>query len=132
MTLVEIKDKIDARLSALWSAIQAKEAAYYAAHGHYWQGLKTHTVYPADGNDTAPDVGTTAPTDQPDAWPAAITKTALPMALQVDVYDGPSGQGYVVHLHVTVNSKHYCRTAQVGPETSRVQGWHIVPPDEGI
>lgn len=130
MTLKEIQDKIDARLPALWSAIQARQATYHAAHGRYWQGLRTHGIDPADGNDVLPDVGTLTPSDQPDAWPAALIASALPMSLRIDVYDGPSGQGYVANLYVTVNSKTYHRAKQSGPETYRNQGWHLVTPGE--
>ena len=125
-TPAEIRDAIDARLAQLWPVVQDKEAKYFAAHGHYWQGLRTHTLLPADGNLALPDVGETTPTDQLDPWPEAIKTIAIEMALVIDVYDGPFGQGYVASAWVMINGRTFVRSAQVGPETWRVEGWHEV------
>jgi len=122
----EIRAAIDARLAQLWPVVQAKEDSYFAAHGHYWQGLRTHTILPADGALLVPDIAARTPTDQPDPWPAAIKTIAIEMALVIDVYDGPFGQGYVASVWVMVGGRIFTRSAQVGPETWRVEGWHEV------
>jgi hypothetical protein len=121
-----IRYKIDSRLSALWANIQDAQTAYYATHGHYWQGLRTHSAIPANGGETEPDIGATTPTDQPDAWPGALIASALPMALSIDAYDGPAGRGYIAHVYVQVAGNVYTRSAQVGAETWRVHGWRPV------
>ncbi len=125
-TLQEIKDAVDARLAALWTAIQTKQDAYFLAHGRYWQGLRTHTILPADGDEALPSVGVSVPSDQADPWPVAIRTATLPMSLVIDCYLSPEGPGYQATAYVTVGSQVYARTAQVGPETWRAQGWHEV------
>lgn len=124
-TLAEIRDAVDARLATLWTTIQSREDTYAAAHnGRYWQGLKTHSVNPADGATALPNIGLVCPTDQlGQPWPLAIRNTAIEMAIVIDVYDGPFGVGYQATVYVTVLGNTYFRTAQVGPETWRQAGW---------
>jgi hypothetical protein len=128
MTPAEIRDAVDAKLATLWNAIQNKEATYASNHqGRYWQGLRTHTLEPSDGLELLPTIGLTVPSDQADPWPLAIRTSLLPMSIQIDVYDGPDGVGYVATVRVTINGQIWMRSAQVGPETWRQQGWHQAP-----
>jgi len=129
-TLQAIKDAVDARLVTIWGLVQTKEAAYAAAHGgRYWQGLRSHAVNPADGALVLPTIGTTCPVGQPgDPWPAAARTTAIEMAVQVDCYRSPDGDGYQATVTVDVLGTTYSRTQQVGPETWRTEAWHVVPP----
>ena len=123
-TLAQVRNAVDAKLATLWATVQAREDAYAAAHnGRYWQGLRTHTLAPADGVTVLPDIGNATPTDQAQAWPAAILTTPLEMTLQIDVYDGPLGVGYVATVQVSYAGTLYERAAQVGPETWRQYGW---------
>lgn len=130
LTPDEIRAAIDARLAQLWGAIQTKEANYFAAHGHYWQGLRTNTLLPADGALVIADIGARTPTDQPDPWPALALSTGLPMAITIDVYDGPEGIGYVATVTVTIVGRTWARSAQEGPEKWRVEGWHDISQTE--
>ena len=108
--------------------MQAKEAAYAAAHGgRFWQGLRTHVITPSEGNTALPTIGTACPSDQPgQPWPAAILTTPIEMAIQIDCYDGPDGTGYQATVTVDVLGTTYSRTQQVGPETYRNAPWHVV------
>lgn len=128
-TLAEIRAQCDAKLVTLQAAITSRQTTYAAAHnGRYWQGLITHIIHPSDGSEILPTVGTATPTDQPTVWPASLLSTAIPMSLQIDVYDGSSGLGYTVTLRVQVLGKLYQRVANVGPETYRAQPWSEVVP----
>jgi hypothetical protein len=124
-TLTQIRTAVDDKLTTLWGAIEARQDAYAAAHnGRYWQALSTHNVTPADGVEVLPDIGTRCPSDQQgEPYPLAIRNSPLPMALKIDVYDGPYGTGFVATVFVSVNGKTYCRSAQVGPETERAHNW---------
>lgn len=123
-TPAQIRQAVDDRLAALWTAIQNKEAQYAAAHGgRYWQGRVTHSVIPADGATATPDIGTATPTDQPDPWPLALRQVAMEMALAINCYSGPQGDGYVATVFVSINGTVWRRAAQVGPETWRQHGW---------
>jgi hypothetical protein len=124
-TLQAIRTAVDAKLTALWPTIQAKQDTYAANHnGRYWQGILTHTVTPSDGVESLPDIGTRCPTDQlGDPWPAGIRDVTLPMALVMDVYDGPLGVGYVATVYVRVLGNLYSRSQNVGPEAYRTVNW---------
>lgn len=128
----DVRETVNGILADLWPRIQAKQAAYYANHGHYWQGLWTHNVAPADGVTVAPNNLDASPTDQPISWRKfkadyRLTMLAkLPMAIRMDVYDGPRGKGYVATCRVGYNGKVYERAAQVGPETELAHGWQEV------
>lgn len=123
-TPAQIRNAVDDRLAQLWSTIQARQDSYHAAHGHYWQGLRTHTLAPADGNETAVDVGVRCPSDQlGEPWPTAIRNLSLPMSLQINCYAGPAGEGYEAVATVTIGASTWFRVAQVGPETHRTFGW---------
>lgn len=128
-TLAQIRTAVDTKLAQLWPGVQAKQDAYAAAHdGRYWQGLITASTIPADGTTVTPDVGNATPTDQPDPWPAALVNSPLPMAIQMDVYDGPLGAGYVATCYVRVLGNLYVRSQNVGPETWRTAPWTQITP----
>jgi hypothetical protein len=124
-TAAQIRSAVDAKLANVWTAIQNKETAYANAHnGRFWQGLKTHTIDPADGATALPTIGGACPSDQAgQPWPSAILTTPLEMAVQIDCYDGPGGQGYQATVYVTILGATWTRTAQSGPETWRASGW---------
>lgn len=123
-TSQQIRDAIDIRLVTLWSSIQTREAAYFASHGIYWQGIKSHTVDPADGADVAPDNLSTKPYYQSTSWadiggfPATFPATVI-----IDQYNGPSGFGYVATLRVVINSNTWQKSKQFGSESYRDQNW---------
>lgn len=126
-TLAEIRTACDGKWLTIQSVIDDRQATYATAHnGRYWQGLVTHLVLPSEGVESPVDVGGRTPTDQPTSWPASIRSTSLPMALRIDVYDGPRGQGYTVTFLVMVTGNKYRRISNSGPETERQTGWHLV------
>lgn len=126
-TPAQIRNAVDTWLSNRWSAIQTMQANYLAAHGRYWQGLKTHSVRPADGAETAPDLLNDKPTDQAHRWSDVFTLPAtMPARVTINVYDGPQGRGYEAIVSVKIGSDVWRRVAQVGPETHRARGWHRV------
>lgn len=131
-TLAQIKTAVDNRLITLLGVVATKQTTYAGNHGgHYWQGQKTHSVNPADGNTVLPDIGTTCPVGQPgDPWPLAARNTASEMAAQIDVYKSAVTpfEGYAVTVWVDVLGTTYSRTQNVvGDEAYRTIGWHIVP-----
>lgn len=122
-TPAQIRTQVDNKLAQLWASIQTKQDNYLATHGTYWQGLKTHTVYPADGNTSIPNVGSNSPSYQNDPWPNAILIQSLPMAIEIHQYIGPNGRGYVGFVYVTIAGNTFYRSQDSGPEPWRTQGW---------
>lgn len=51
-TLKQIRDKADAKLVQFWTLLQARQNAYYAKHGKYFQLLISPSVIPVGGDDT--------------------------------------------------------------------------------
>lgn len=124
LTPVQIRQAVDDKLAAAWTQLQNRQAAYLGTHGRYFQGIKTHAVTPADGDETAPAL-TRRPTDQTENWSDAgfNLPATLPMALQIDTYDGPQGKGFVAVLTVQIDGQLWRRSAQVGPELWRGGVW---------
>lgn len=131
-----LQTKCDGQLDALWPQLQADEQSWYETHGRYWQGLITHQQIPENGADVLPDVGDLTPTDQPAPWPPGYLQNPIAIALVVDMYEGPLGQGYVLTAtvqttppQVPVAAAHrWSRALAVGPETERGYDWLAVPP----
>lgn len=132
-TLAQVRTAVDARLANLWTnQIQPKQAAFLAARGKYWQGIRT-TVLTALPNNLTAD-GTTAevvpdtsvhPTDQAETWADANISlgATIPMALEIHTYDGLGGMGYVGIVYVKVNGTTYVRAQNNGPQTWRTFAW---------
>jgi hypothetical protein len=91
-----LQTKCDGQPEQIWPQLQADEEGYLQEHGIHWQGLATHSAVPENGADVLPDVGTLAPSDQPAPWPTTYLQTPRTIAVTVDVYVGPAGQGYVL------------------------------------
>lgn len=133
MTPAETRAKVDTQIDAVLPTITVKANNFFAANGRYWQALRTHSVPPLDGVDENPDVGIKAPTDQGDGWPIALRNRQYPMAISVDVYDGPQGKGWVVVItsRVTEGAEivTWVRVVNIGPEIWREQPWAVLPPE---
>ena len=133
MSLATVRDKIDNWLQPRWVWLSGKQDDYFTAHGHYFQGLWTHTgeliqTDALDG-DTIPDNLTSSPTDQTHTWQDAVGNTLdalpLPARLRLDVYNGPDGMGWVAILQVKYQGNIYTRAKQVGPETEFTHDWRL-------
>jgi hypothetical protein len=133
LTLNQVRNKVDNWLAPRWQIVQDRQTQYFNQHGHYWQGLRSHTFdlsYTAAIDAEAPaDALNMFPSDQPTSWIDVFPEfdgTPIPAVLIVDVYDGPDGHGYVATLIVLYDGNTYVRAAQVGPEEWRAAGWHQI------
>lgn len=50
-TLIQVRDKANAKLAEIWPVIQSKQASFFAQKGRYFQLL--YSTLPVDGADTA-------------------------------------------------------------------------------
>lgn len=113
-------------------AIRAAQHAHAAAHGgRFLQLLSPVAAAPAKGQRAAPDLDR-KPSDVGKGWNdlsgIALPQT-LPVAVWVEVYDGPAGRGFVVRAEI-VDDDGQRRAIAIneGPETWRdSQGWQVVP-----
>ena len=119
-----LKTNLDTLLSDAAEQVATIQEAYRSAYGRYWQGLRTHTIIPADGASAAPDL-TRKPLDQDESW--STFAFALPAetegALSVDVYQSRKGLGYLVNMDVVANGVRYRRSANFGPESRFERDW---------
>lgn len=126
-TLPQIRTKVDNWLAARWPSLVTLQESYLIAHGHYFQGLITHTTEPTDDVDTAPNRLSIKPTDQVERWgDFTVLPATMPAALVIDIYDGPFGSGWVATVFVRVLGNVYTRTQQVGTEAWRNSAWAMV------
>lgn len=133
--LNQLRNRVNSWLTAKWPIIVAKQQQFYNRHGRYWQGLRTHNQTPQHTNsqdgDSVPDKLDDKPTDQVDkpAWrnifPDWLSEQ-FPASLQIDVYSGPQGQGWVASIEIEFQGVRYRRSQNVGPENYRTQDWHRI------
>jgi hypothetical protein len=142
-SLQQVRDFVDNRLANFWTnQVIPKQNAYFAAHSRYWQGvilvgLTALPDNPNNGDATVLEVTPNAsarPTDQAESWADLGfnfgAQNRVPMAIQIDTYNGPQGWGYVGTVYARWNGNYYTRSQNVGPETHRTIGWRqISPPD---
>lgn len=133
-TLLQVRNYVDTRLADLWTnQIVPRETAYYAANQRFWQGVRVIDLESLPDNpqnainvvlEAVPDL-TRKPTDQATSWLAAGVNlgATIPMALEITVYDGPAGPGYVGQVWAKHNGTIYTRAQQSGSETWRTFGW---------
>ncbi|MCL5264906.1 MAG: hypothetical protein M1343_06910 [Chloroflexi bacterium] len=116
-------------LGSLLLGLTTVQASYQHQHGRFWQGLRTHAVTPADGKAATPDT-TRKPTDEAEDWVAAgvALPASMEVAIRVDTYEGPEGQGYVVIGEIEIGSRLLRRCVNVGPEVYRAHDWVDVTP----
>lgn len=128
-TLNQVRTQVDDWLTARWPNFTAKQDAYFAANSKYWQGIRWTTLAatPSEGADGSTTL-TLKPTDQAENWVdfGLGSLTTAPCSFQVDVYDGPTGKGYVATVEVLYGGTLYSRSRNVGPETYRTVAWHVV------
>jgi hypothetical protein len=138
-SLANVRNRVDTILANHWPNAQARQAAYFARTGKYWQGLRTATIPPSHTTaayfDLVPDRYTSRPTDQAETWAEAfaeIENLAIPMAITMDVYQAPAGWGYVATVEARYNGTLYRRSQNVGAETGRTVAWHVVDESERL
>lgn len=126
--------RINTFLTNLATAAATRQAAYLAAHGRYFQGLRVLTITPADGATANPDRLPSKPTDQAESWADAGLNpgNGLEVNLWCDTYQAPGGQGYVLGVEVWYSGSLWRRTQNFqGPESWRTTGWTDVTPQGG-
>jgi hypothetical protein len=133
-TLNQMRTAIDNFVTNKWPTIVARQENYRTNKGTYWQGLPTHLACPEHSNGTdgskLGDRLDEGPEGQFSTWLNVFPEwlsDILPACVKVDVYDSPDGQGWVLTVEATHNGTKYRRSQNVGPESHRTQGWHIVP-----
>jgi len=131
-TLNQVRNKVDDWATTAWvDFILPRQQQYFEAHGHFWQGLMTHTYVPnADPLGYHPEIGDlldSSPTDQASTWRQAFPEVDVPLdfALKSDVYEGPLGHGFWVTLYVAYQGVVYRRIKGYGPEDHDA-GWAVL------
>ena len=85
MTLKQLREKADAKLSEFWILLQTKQDAYFAKNGKYFQLLVTDPV--VDGVDTIWELRT--PSDEKRAIDVNFQfNSPVPFQIQVDEWVG--------------------------------------------
>jgi hypothetical protein len=115
---------IDTLITNLANQLATLQPAYLASKARYWQGASTHSIIPIEGVPTAPNL-LAKPTDQTESWLTfGIVLPALTeAALSVEIYNGPSGHGYVIHADVISSGVRFRKSTNIGPESWRTHSW---------
>ncbi len=116
-----LKTKIDGRLSLMLTHLEARQEAYIAAHGRYFQGIRTHAVLPkGEIDEETPPNSRVKPTDQAEDWDdvGILLPAKMPFALAIDVYDGPRGVGWSARAEVEHLGRAFARQIGFGPDAA--------------
>lgn len=127
-TTEEILQNAYDRYLAWESDVQVIQDSYIQSNDGYAQALPIVSETPADGNTKAPDQTTSKPTDQAESWEDLATDlpSEVMNRIQIDVYDGPNGKGYVAVLRYIVSGTLYRKDINYGPESYRDEDWQEV------
>jgi len=133
MPLNAQKAMVDGWVSGRVAAFRAKQDAWLAGHGEYFQGLATHSAAPADGADAAPDRLDAHPEDRPHDWatflgapPPVVLPPAMPAAITFNVYEGPLGWGWEMVAEFLYAGVRYRKVWNTGLESWRDADWFEV------
>jgi hypothetical protein len=95
-------------------------------------GTSEPTPTPEPTSD--PALGT-SPTDSSSTWLAvfpAVASDPPPVTIAIDIYDGPSGKGYVIRSQYCLDGQCYLKIENHGPETWRSHDWQLIVTVEPI
>jgi hypothetical protein len=121
-TRATIQDEYDAREVEL----TARQAAYLAGYGRYYQGTYTHTTPPADGAGVVADNINQKPTDQAAGWTPADFLAPLHARMKIDVYHTSAGWGYLVSLSHEWDGVEYTKAIGYGEVVGMSHDWQAV------
>lgn len=112
-----ILETIDSKLALIMPKAIAWQEKYKEQTGSYWQGLFSHSSIPALSNNY-PDGWFNKPTDVGKRWAdvGIINFETMPYRLKVDVYNGPSGPGWVACIQAYDGSRYMERCTGYGGE----------------
>lgn len=91
-TLLQVREKANAKLATFWSALQTRQNAYFAKHGKYFQLLAGSNLT-LDGVDTP--FAVVSPSDEKytididTSW-----SDSVPFNIEIHEWLGPNGMGY--------------------------------------
>lgn len=114
--------EIDEKIDLFWAWLVQREREYFEMTGRYCQMLPSHLSYiPTNGDHVYPDGWYNHPTDQQWSWDDlnAIQYEPIPFAIQIDVYSGPEGPGFVACFTMGIMQ----RCNSYGPNASRETPW---------
>jgi len=125
-----LKNSCNSVLDDLVTQLSTIQSDYYneliegQVRGRYWQGIRVTNSIPADGNEQSVDL-TKKPSDQSESWQdvGVTLSSQISVSLEVNIYTGQNGRGYVVCGRVIESEVEYSRCVNVGPETYRNHDW---------
>lgn len=134
-TLNQLRNRCNTFLTNKVPILVARQNTYASNHGgRFFQGLITHSSIPAHTTSTAGDAPgnrlTFRPTDQIESWADILPEfnsENFAAAATIDVYNGPSGNGWFLTVWVRHNGVIYQRQKWWGPENHDYD-WRIWDP----
>ena len=138
MALQDILTAADDRLDAYWPDFVSGQEDYLSRVGRYWQGLRSHSNAPTDGNESTVDNAEVTPSDVGLDWSGAIQQFGLDLsltwlqALTVDSVKAEGGDAFVVTRELEYNGTLYVTARAHDPSAvlspSRTYDWRRAEP----
>lgn len=106
-TLIEVRNKANAKLADMWPKLQTRQDAYFVRHGKYFQ-LLAGSALTDDGADTTFSV--VSPSDEMHVIDIDTTwSETVPFQIEIHEWVGTSGKGYKGIVTVKHNGTKYRR-----------------------
>lgn len=124
-----LTDSIDSTLQSYLPGIMSKQAQVFTAYGHYFQGLPSSSVVPADGANATIDNWDSSPSYAEElTWRAAWggDPPSMQSQLTIDQYVGPQGAGWVLTARVIEAGAAMRRSINFGPAAWMDSGGWVV------
>lgn len=113
-------------INVVWPDVVAVQSDYKTSNGKYWQGLRSHADIPVAGTPTVTNMNS-HPSDQAHSWSdVGFILNPLDVAIQVDVYESPLGQGYTLTGIVEVDGEIWQKVINSGPEIWLEHDWTMI------
>lgn len=124
-SLVQVRNKADAKLADIWPKLVQKQNAYYAKNGKYFQLLVSPVLQPDDGTDSP--FTARYPSDEKFIKDVDVAwAETVPFQIEVDEWVGPDGAGFKAMVTVRVNGSYYRRERD---NLNNDTGWYPYDPN---
>ena len=129
LSLTQLRNKANTRLAAIWPTIVAKQDAYHAKHGKYFQKLITNQPQDEEESDWVDQSPNYEP--YPDDAVLVLDGGKLPFALWIDESLGPDGAGWFASVSVKLanDDVYYRRRDNLNNDSGWIKYLNVTPLD---
>jgi hypothetical protein len=126
-----LQGQLNALENSIMGQLHGKMPGFNVAHGWYFQGIKTASTIPKQGELVPPDL-TGKPHYQQESWAdlALNFPPSIPCTLEVWNYEGPNGKDWCLRLLVDLDGVPWLRVVSGNQVEVQTEDWTAMNPSE--